>query len=94
MILGRAPADVRLTPDSGHKRVWRWMSALTPKADIGGAMSVPDLLIRRARLSQAVELMFAVVLVIEIVTGLTENPFDGCVGIACSTFLKNWRGCA
>ncbi len=57
-------------------------------------MSVPVLLIRRARLSQAVELMFAVVLVIEIVTGLTENPFDGCVGIACSAFLKNWRGCA
>ncbi len=27
MIPGQAPADVRLTPESGRKWVWRWMSA-------------------------------------------------------------------
>ncbi len=30
MIPGQAPADVRLTPESGRKWVWRWMSAYDP----------------------------------------------------------------
>ncbi len=31
MIPGQAPADVCLTPNSGHKWVWCWMSAYDPK---------------------------------------------------------------
>ncbi len=31
MIPGQAPADVRLAPNSGHKWLWRWMSAYDPK---------------------------------------------------------------
>ncbi len=31
MIPGQAPANVRLTPKSGHKWLWRGMSAFDPK---------------------------------------------------------------
>ncbi len=50
MIPGQAPADVRLTPNSGRSRGHRWMSAFDPKRTLttlggfeGGVLTVqPD----------------------------------------------------